>query len=90
MDLDGVQERMVLSLGARISVAAFVGFKVRFPASLNVNNGSMLLKKSLENGRLLAMLRPGCSRGRSGNDGTTVWRPEAAVLLFQSRRSRSL
>src|SRR6267143_182912 len=28
----------------------------------------MLLKKSLENGRLLAMLKPGCSRGRCGND----------------------
>ena len=45
----------------------------------------MLLKKSLENGRLLAMLRPGCSRGRRGNDGTTTWWSQATVLFVQSR-----
>src|SRR5438552_14248715 len=49
----------------------------------------ILLNNFLEFGWFLAILKPRCSRGRRGNDGTTGWRSEEAVLLLQSRRSRS-
>src|SRR6266496_4862042 len=49
----------------------------------------ILLKNSLESERLVAMLKSRRSRGRSGDDGTRVWRSEEAVLLIQSRRPRS-